>query len=224
MPDSSVPLGRVTRSREQARAAYDRMSRWYDAFAGRWEQKLRTEALAQLRIADGDRVLEVGCGTGQDSPAIAALAGATGSAHGIDLSPGMLAVASARLRRAGLCVKVHLVCGDAVSMPYIAHSFDAIFMSFTLELFDAPDIPLVLAECRRTLAARGRLCVISLSNSEGLNVMGRLYEWGHRQFPTVLDCRPIPVQAIVAGAGFRVTGVTRSSLWGLQVETVVAHS
>jgi demethylmenaquinone methyltransferase/2-methoxy-6-polyprenyl-1,4-benzoquinol methylase len=45
--------------------------------------------------------------------------------------------------------RAELTCGDGLHLPNPAGSLDAVFMSSTLELFDIPEIPLVLAECNR---------------------------------------------------------------------------
>ena len=62
----------------------------------------------------------------------------------------MLEVARQKLRDQRLEARVEMICADAMTLPYESDSMDGIFMSFTLELFDLPEIPAVLAECRRT--------------------------------------------------------------------------
>ena len=96
-----------------------------------------------------------------------------------------------RLERAGLDHRVALTAGDAVRLPHAGRTFDAVFMSFTLELFAAEDIAAVLGECVRVLRPGGRIAVVSLSKEGGPYPMRRLYEWARRLAPTMLDCRPI---------------------------------
>ncbi len=129
-----------------ARINYDRMSRWYDWFSG--SEKRFTEA--GLRLLDprpGERTLEIGCGTGH---ALNWLSAAGANIVGLDLSAGMLA----RARRAGIrswTQRVALCQGDAVHLPFKSNLFNAVFLSFTLELFPENEISLVLAECQRIL-------------------------------------------------------------------------
>ncbi len=216
-------VSRVTRSKREAQAAYDRISRWYDLLEGAWEEKPRKAGLKKLAVQEGEIALEVGAGPGHSLKNIARTVGALGKAYDLDLSPRMLALTRSRLRAAGLLERAVLHCGDAVRMPYEAAFFDAIFISFVLELFDTPEIPEVLAESRRVLRTGGRLCVVSLSKASGLDWMRRWYEWGHRRFPKFLDCRPIFVRKVVEDAGFATDEVVRTSLWGLGIEIVLAR-
>jgi ubiquinone/menaquinone biosynthesis C-methylase UbiE len=66
---------------------------------------------------------------------------------GFDLSNGMLEVTLFRVNKLDIGEQVILVCGDALQLPFLTESFDKILISFILELFDTPAIPLVLTEC-----------------------------------------------------------------------------
>ena len=99
--------------------------------------------------------------------------------------------------------------------------FDCVFISFTLELFDTPEIPKVLAEIYRVLNEGGKLGVVSLAKQERLSI--RIYEWFHRQMPTIVDCRPIYLQPSLTETGLHVQKSTLNTMWGLPVEILIAQ-
>ncbi|UCH10403.1 MAG: methyltransferase domain-containing protein [Fidelibacterota bacterium] len=221
MPDENKPISRVTRSGDDAKASYNRLSKWYDLMSNWYEGKHRTAALEKLAVQEGETVLEIGFGTGHGLQAMAQAVGGTGKVYGIDISEGMQAVATSRLKTAGLLNRVELTCGDAIPLPYESDHFDAVFMSFVLELFDTPEIPEILGECHRVLRKSGRLGVVALSKSERPGLAERLYEWAHRAFPRFADCRPIYVQQALSEAGFHIQEVAAISMWGLKGEIVL---
>jgi demethylmenaquinone methyltransferase/2-methoxy-6-polyprenyl-1,4-benzoquinol methylase len=126
-----------------------------------------------------------------------------------------------RLERKGLAGRVELTRGDAVNLPYKDSFFDGVFMSFTLELFDSPEIPVVLGECMRVLKEGGRICVASMSDQGKNGLMMKLYLWSHGRFPRFVDCRPIFARKFVEDAGFGIEGYEIMSMWGLPVEIVL---
>ncbi len=200
------------------------MSRTYDLFAGTFEAKYTAIALKHLNIKAGEHVLEIGYGTGQSLKQMAKLLGETGKIYGIDISSGMLKVAEKRLKKPNLLNRVELKCGDAVSLPYKVDKFDAVFMSFTLELFDTPEIPIVLNEIKRVLKPQGRLGLVSMSKEDAALVMVKLYEWAHRKFPKYADCRPIYVGQSVEDTGFKIQYKEIKKLFGLPVEIIICKS
>jgi demethylmenaquinone methyltransferase/2-methoxy-6-polyprenyl-1,4-benzoquinol methylase len=210
---------RVKRSKTQARKLYDSISRFYDCFTI-FESKYRDRTLILLDIKPGEYVLEIGFGTGHCLKKIAEIVGKSGKVYGIDISPKMLEISKRRLEKHGLMDRVELYCGDALEMSYENNKFDAVFMSFTLELFDTPEIPRLLAEVRRVLKPNGRLGVVSMSR-EGNSILLKLYEWLHERFPQYLDCRPIYVERSVREAGFKIKYTERVRLLGLPGEIVI---
>ncbi len=214
-------ISRVYRSKEEAEKAYSRMSRTYDLFAGTSEAKYRDMALKHLNIKAGEVVLEIGFGTGHSLKQMARLAGENGKIYGIDISSGMLKVARKRLYGAELLDRVELTCSDAEKLPYDNRKFDAVFMSFTLELFDTPEIPIILNEIRRVLKPMGRLGIVSMSKGNGSSGMVKLYEWTHRKFPKYADCRPIYVEQSIMDASFEIQHKDIKKLFGLPVEIVI---
>ncbi|MFB0546034.1 MAG: class I SAM-dependent methyltransferase [Anaerolineae bacterium] len=223
MSKNETEISRVTRSKEEAKASYDKMSKWYDILAGRFEKRYRDAGLQKLSAKEGETVLEIGFGTGHCILALAQSVGNSGKVYGIDISEGMYNITRSRVEEEGLSERVKLKRGDAAKLPFEANFFDAIFMSFTLELFDTPEIPTVLHECQRVLRNGGRVCVVAMSNKGKAGVMTRLYEWAHRKFPNYVDCRPISVQKTLEDAGFQILDITEMSMWGLPVEIVVAQ-
>ncbi|MFC1998359.1 class I SAM-dependent methyltransferase [Chloroflexota bacterium] len=207
----------VKRTKRDAKRYYDRISQYYDVLAGSFERKYAQMALDMLSIGEGETVLEIGIGTGHCLRAIAWSVGWSGRACGIDISDRMLQISKQRLgSRAGLC------CGDAARLPYGAGVFDAAFMSFTLELFDTPEIPIVLSEISRVLKIGGRIGIVAMSKCKDTPVI-RLYEWLHKKWPAYLDCRPIYVEKAIVEAGFVVQNQRSESLFGLPLEIVVAR-
>ena len=219
---NALSPARVTRSKQQARKYYNAISRFYDLLSGRAEKRLCDFAIQRLSIQPGERVLEIGIGTGRGLRGIAERIGPSGSAVGIDISDGMLAVAYERIIGAGIENRTTLVCGDGARLPFCAGMFDAIFMSFALELFDTPEIPAVLAQCRRVLKTGGRLGIVSMALPPDPNGMSKLYAAMHAVFPVWVDCRPIGSRQAVESAGFTVFDAVRDSMFSLPVDVIIS--
>jgi ubiquinone/menaquinone biosynthesis C-methylase UbiE len=154
---------------------------------------------------------------------IAKRLGDNGKAYGIDIYSGMLEVSRKKLVKAGLMNRVELYCGDATEMPYDDAKFDAVFSSFTLELFDTPEIPKVLSEITRVLRPKGRFGLVSMSKEEGNSFITRLYEWFHTKFPEYIDCRPIYIEQSLKDAGLEIKHKEKMKMFGLPIEIVIAE-
>jgi demethylmenaquinone methyltransferase/2-methoxy-6-polyprenyl-1,4-benzoquinol methylase len=215
-------ISRVIRSKKQAIATYDRLSRWYDWLSEGSEWPLTQMGLNKLHAETGEVILEIGFGTGNALLVLAEIVGDSGKIVGIDISPGMFDVSRDKVAHAGLSGRVNLHQGDAAAMPFHNSSFDAIFTSFTLELFDTPEIPEVLAECQRVLKPGGRIGFVTMVRDERENIPQRIYEWFHQHLPAYADCRPIYLQATLELAGFQIQDVTRKWMWGLPVGICLA--
>jgi ubiquinone/menaquinone biosynthesis C-methylase UbiE len=218
--ESANEISRVFQSKDETKAFYNKISRAYDLLAEHSEGPMRRAGLEKLNVRPGEQVLEIGFGTGHCLISLAQSVGPMGKVYGIDLSDKMLELARENLLKAGLAERVELACGDATKLPYPSDSLDAVFMSFTLELFDTPEIPKVLAECQRVLKPGGRIAVVAVSKEGEHGVILEIYEWSHRHFPNLVDCRPIFVRRAVESAGFRVISTERKMMW-VPVEIVL---
>lgn len=94
-------------------------------------------------------------------------------------------------------------------------------MSFTLELFDTPEIPKVLDEIKRVIKPNGRIVVVSMSKENGEPKLLKLYEWVHKKFPKYIDCRPIYVERSIKEAGFEIKYKEKIKFFGLPGEIVI---
>jgi len=215
-------ISRVSRDRDEARKYYNKLSSVYDWLGGIFERRPSEKGLDYLEIKSGEVVLEIGFGTGHALQKIASAVGINGKAYGIDISEGMVQVASQRLEKSGLIDRVELFQGDALTLPFVDETFNAVFMSFTLELFDTPEIPIVLNEIRRVLQKTGRIGVVSLSKAKGNSAVIRFYEWIHRKWPRYIDCRPIYLEHSLEESDYTIKRREIDNIFLLPVEIVVA--
>jgi demethylmenaquinone methyltransferase/2-methoxy-6-polyprenyl-1,4-benzoquinol methylase len=211
----------VLQSKEERRDFYDKIAGVYDLLAEKSERPMREIGLDLLDPTAGEHVLEIGFGTGHCLVELATAVGPGGSAFGIDISPNMLQRTRELLQDNDLGNHVELQVGDAERLPYEADSLDAIFMSFTLELFDITEIPRVLSGCKRVLKPNGRMVVVSISKEGRQGMVVKAFEWTHRHFPNLMDCRPIYARKALEAAGFRVQEVILENMW-VPVEIVLA--
>lgn len=147
MPDT-LPNS-IRREYDGAAAEYDR----------RWARYNRA-SLALLRpwIAGRTlgRVLDVGCGTGNLSAALAEWGAAVDAYVGVDLSPGMLRMGAPKLGAGGWPGAA--VAGSAVALPVATASFDTALCASNLHYW--PDSGAGLLEIRRVLRPGGRLLLV----------------------------------------------------------------
>lgn len=208
------------------RAFYDRIAGAYDLMSNASEKPARQAGLEALAMQPGQKVLEIGFGTGNEVIDLANLVGTSGLVAGIDISTGMLDVTKKKLSEQSITTPIDLRVGDARQLPWSDGSFDAVYTSFTLELFPGEDIAAVLKESMRVLKPGGKVGVVSMATvkaGESPSALERVYVWMHRHFPHIVDCRPIDAAAVVSAAGFRVAEHIDMKIWTMPVAAVVGE-
>jgi ubiquinone/menaquinone biosynthesis C-methylase UbiE len=212
----------VPRTKEEARQVYDRFSKFYDYTLGLLGRKYSKMALERLSVVEGETVLEIGSGTGHCLKWMAKLVGPAGTVYGIDISPKMIEKTKRRLEKERLANRAELCCGDATCLPFNESAFDAVFMSFTLEVFDTPEIPRVLAQIKKVLKPGGRLGIVAMSKENGKSVFVKVYEWIHNKCPKYLGSRPIYAEQCLIDAGYQIKSKKKIKIFRLPAEITVA--
>lgn len=122
----------------------------YERYIGRWSQRLAPRFMEFAGVVDGDRVLDVGSGTGSLALAVAA---ATRRSEVVGIEPSAPFVDYARTRTPD--PRVRFEVGDAQSLPYADASFDKSLALLVINLI--PDAPRAAAEMRRVTRPGGRM-------------------------------------------------------------------
>ncbi len=148
---------------------YDLISPLYDISGTSWVYRpMRQETIRQLRLAPGQTVLDVACGTGLNFGLILEGIGPAGTLIGVDYSAGMLRKARQRVRRQGWDKnRVYLIQADArtlswdlldSALPVKVTRIDRVLC--TLGLSVVPDWEVVFARSFDLLAAGGRYAIM----------------------------------------------------------------
>ncbi|HUK90961.1 MAG TPA: methyltransferase domain-containing protein [Blastocatellia bacterium] len=159
-------------------------------------QQLKHRCIDLLEVEKGDRVIDVGCGAGDEARVLARIVGASGRVVGIDASDVMLK--EARRRTSGPNLAIEYRHGDAHALQLTDASFDRCCSFGLLEVADDPKK--VLAEMVRVTRSGGRIATpvfdldTMMIDSSFRNVTRRLTHnycdscngWLGRQLPAIM--------------------------------------
>jgi ubiquinone/menaquinone biosynthesis C-methylase UbiE len=179
---------------------FDRQAeRWFRRELAAPERAMLDQIAHLAQIGPEDRVLDVACGTGLVSFALAPYAR---EVVGLDISPGMLAKAREIRHRRGVR-HVRFVLGEAQHMPFPTEQFDVVVCRLAIHHFPQPERE--IREMARVLKAGGRLVISDAISSEDPrearlhNALERLRDPSH--------ARMLPhseLSQLIEGAGLRI--------------------
>jgi ubiquinone/menaquinone biosynthesis C-methylase UbiE len=159
-----------------------RWARFYDAFTalislGK-DGAIRKAALAAAQVRPGERVLDVGCGTGSLAIDAKAEVGSIGEVHGIDAAPEMIAVARRKAAKKELDVRFQV--GLIEEIPFADGQFDLALNSFVLHHLPDDLKRAGFAQIRRVLKPGGRFLAVDFASTGG-GLLGHLMSlFGHK--------------------------------------------
>ncbi len=170
---------------------------------------LATDLMDIAALRPGERVLDVACGTGIVARLAAGRVGNTGTVAGLDLNPGMLAVARS-VTPPDMAIAWHEASAEAMPLP--DESFDVVLCQFGFQFF--PDKPAALREMRRVLAPGGRLVInvpgpiprtfVILAEALARHINPELAGFVHHVF-SLRDSDEL--QHLISDAGFREVAI-----------------
>ncbi|UOR12460.1 demethylmenaquinone methyltransferase [Halobacillus amylolyticus] len=153
---------------EKIYSRYDRMN---SIISFQQHRLWRKDVMRRMNVSKGDHTLDVCCGTGDWTMALAEEVGPTGKVVGLDFSVNMLSV-GIKKKIASRKKQVEFEHGNAMELPFEDNQFDHVTIGFGLR--NVPDYLQVLKEMHRVVKPGGK--VVCLETSQPTNpIFKRLY-------------------------------------------------
>jgi ubiquinone/menaquinone biosynthesis C-methylase UbiE len=158
-------------------------ARYYDFMAwiltrGR-ERSLREKLVHLARLQPGESVLDVGCGTGTLAIAAKRHVGSSGTVHGIDASPEMIARAEKKACSSGVDVSFDI--GVVEALPFPDGQFDVVLNTLMFHHLPRAAWERCARKMRRVLKPGGRVLVVDFGRRDGATrgLLSHLHRHGH---------------------------------------------
>src|SRR5918992_5686450 len=154
----------------------------------------RERLVGLARLAAGESILDVGCGTGSLAIAAKRQVGVGGPVFGIDASPAMIARATSKAARAGIDVSFKTAVAE--TLPFPDAQFDVVLSTLMLHHLPRKVRQQCAHEVRRVLKPQGRVLVVDFAHAQSKSgLLAHFHCHGH------VD--PREIVALLDEAGFR---------------------
>jgi SAM-dependent methyltransferase len=141
----------------------------YDFLMGRWSRLMAPLVVQHADVQDGDKVLDIGCGTGSLTRALLDV-GSTMQVTGVDGSADFIEICRQSLNDS----RVNLDQGDAQSLPYSDNSFDKCLSLLVMNFI--PDPGQAVKEMRRVTRAGGTVTAAVWDYGKGMEMLRYLWD------------------------------------------------
>ena len=156
-------------AKEKRGVSLDYLSDYYEVLTPAERSRIRQKQIELIGLEEGERVLEVGCGTGVLSFLSKLGVGETGEVAGIDIAPKMVARAEEKARKAGLDIAFKVASID--ELPYPDGYFDVVISSLMLHHLPLEMKRKGLGEVHRVLKDDGRLFLCDFCSPHPLTII-----------------------------------------------------
>ena len=136
------------------------------------DKRWRKKALKEIVDGTQQQILDVACGTGDSTVAIARKAGSGSRVTGVDISEGMMALVMEKAAHEGVHDRIKLQVADGENLPFENETFHRVSCAFGIRNFEHKEKG--LEEFRRVLKPGGKAVVLELSVPQN-----RLVRWAY---------------------------------------------